>query len=87
MKKREGDFSVSYADVAETACLTGDPKFVKYAKAARYLRPLLSFKQYVTLGSPLKILSRMIVNAFICITQIGFCCIYLVFTSTNLQEV
>lgn len=36
MKKREGDFSISYADVAATACKTGNnPKYAKYARAFR----------------------------------------------------
>jgi hypothetical protein len=36
MKKREGDFSISYADVAETACKTSNnPKYAKYARAFR----------------------------------------------------
>jgi len=32
-----GDFSVSYADVAEAACRTGPKQFHKYGKAFRYL--------------------------------------------------
>ncbi|KAK4017028.1 hypothetical protein OUZ56_031984 [Daphnia magna] len=64
MKKREGDFSISYADVAETACRTGPPQFAKYGRAF-----------------------SITINVFICITQFGFCCVYLVFTSTNLQQV
>ena len=36
LKKRHGDFSVSYAETVETACLTGDIRFRKYARAARY---------------------------------------------------
>ncbi|XP_046645066.1 proton-coupled amino acid transporter-like protein CG1139 [Daphnia pulicaria] len=65
MKKREGDFSISYADVAETACKTSNnPNYAKYARAF-----------------------SITINVFICITQFGFCCVYLVFTSTNLQQV
>jgi len=30
---------------------------------------------------------RRICNIFICITQLGFCCIYLIFVSTNLKQV
>jgi len=33
------------------------------------------------------VMLRKIVNTFICVTQIGFCCIYLVFVSNNIQEV
>ena len=35
MKNRQGDFIVSYAHVAETACLTGAKQFHKFAKPAR----------------------------------------------------
>ncbi|XP_055911952.1 proton-coupled amino acid transporter 1 [Eupeodes corollae] len=30
---------------------------------------------------------RTIVNIFICVTQLGFCCIYFVFISTNLEQI
>lgn len=30
---------------------------------------------------------RIIVNVFLCVTQLGFCCVYFVFVSTNLQQV
>jgi solute carrier family 36 (proton-coupled amino acid transporter) len=30
---------------------------------------------------------RSLINIFLCITQLGFCCVYFVFVSTNLQEV
>jgi len=64
MKNRQGDFIVSYAHVAETACLTGAKQFHKFAKPA-----------------------RLVINTFICITQIGFCCVFLVFVGDNLQQV
>lgn len=31
--------------------------------------------------------SRTIINIFLCITQMGFCCVYFVFVAVNLQEV
>lgn len=31
-------------------------------------------------------LSRTFVNVFLCITQLGFCCVYFVFVAANLQE-
>lgn len=30
---------------------------------------------------------RIIINVFLCITQLGFCCVYFVFVAANLVEV
>lgn len=30
---------------------------------------------------------RKLVNLFLCVTQLGFCCVYFVFVSKNLQQV
>lgn len=32
-------------------------------------------------------LARQTINLFLCITQLGFCCVYFVFVAVNLQEV
>lgn len=31
--------------------------------------------------------ARQLINIFLCITQLGFCCVYFVFVAVNLQEV
>ncbi|XP_063986167.1 proton-coupled amino acid transporter 1-like isoform X3 [Diachasmimorpha longicaudata] len=33
------------------------------------------------------VLMRKMVNLFVCVTQLGFCCVYFVFISTNMQQV
>ncbi|XP_072766983.1 proton-coupled amino acid transporter 2 isoform X3 [Anoplolepis gracilipes] len=33
------------------------------------------------------ILMRKVVNIFLCVTQLGFCCVYFVFISTNMKQV
>jgi len=63
LKSRHENFSTSYADVAETACLSGGKRFRKYGKAL-----------------------RITIDTFTCITQIGFCCVYIVFIGDNLSE-
>ena len=42
MKKRKGDHFMDYADVVETACLTGPPSLAPYSGFARF--DLLYFK-------------------------------------------
>lgn len=32
-------------------------------------------------------LAKQLINVFLCITQLGFCCVYFVFVAVNLQEV
>ncbi|ALC49171.1 CG16700, partial [Drosophila busckii] len=60
----------------------GDAKCADYA---------LTVEQCFELGPPkLRGWSRTmgrLVNVFICVTQLGFCCIYFVFISTNVQQI
>jgi len=55
---------MDYADVVETACLTGPENLAKYGAFGRKL-----------------------INLFLCITQFGFCCVYIVFAATNFEQV
>ena len=34
-----------------------------------------------------KNIARRLINVFLCITQLGFCCVYFVFVSQNIQKV
>lgn len=58
MKTRKGDFSVSYAHVAETACLTGAKQFHKFAKPARYI----TFKSINTYNQIIKSSDHQIIT-------------------------
>lgn len=56
-----------------------DPDFAEtvelcFRNGPRRLRPWSRFVKFV-------------VNFFICLTQLGFCCIYFVFISTNFEQV
>merc|ERR1719411_1173120 len=53
-----------------------------YADVAEY-----SFSTSGPNARRLSKLARMIVNIFLCITQLGFCCVYFVFVAQNLQLV
>lgn len=45
MKKRKGDHFMDYADVVETACLTGPPSLAPYSGFARF--DILEFKNII----------------------------------------
>lgn len=64
-------------------CQRTKNRSLDYAKAAELA--------FLTSGSPtlakLAPHARKIVNVFLCITQLGFCCVYFVFVSQNLKQV
>jgi len=64
MKKRRGIKYMDYADVVETACVTGPENLARYG-----------------------VFARKVINLFVCITQFGFCCVYIVFAATNFEQV
>ncbi len=68
MKKRKGDHFMDYADVVETACLTGPPSLAPYSGFARF--DLLYFKILFTYFIIPMILYRKLINVFLCITQV-----------------
>ena len=83
MKKRSGLQYMDYADVVETACTTGPDSVARYATFARYISEffLFSLNVYNTF------FCRKVINLFLCITQFGFCCVYIVFAATNFEQV
>lgn len=86
LQKRKGhEVSVSYADVAEIAFQTGSQQFVKHAKLARLVNH--GIKEQHNRNSTRFWFHRVLVSLFICVTQLGFCCVYVVFASTNLKQV
>ena len=64
-------------------CQRTKNRSLDYAKAAELA--------FLTSGSPrlakLAPFARTTVNVFLCITQLGFCCVYFVFVSQNLKKV
>lgn len=60
----------------------------------RNQRPALSFSEVVedafSMGPvalrPHATKMRVVINIFLCITQLGFCCVYFLFVATNMQE-
>lgn len=63
-------------------------EYYGYSKSPDYARTVeLCFDHGPPSVKPWAGLMRRIVNMFICLTQMGFCCIYFVFISENLKQV
>jgi proton-coupled amino acid transporter len=45
----------------------------------------LSFKTGPPFLRPIAPIARVVIDTFLCVTQIGFCCVYFVFVATNLR--
>lgn len=87
--------SLSFSEVVYNAFDTGPIGLRKYAHSARYahctmhIYPLRRVSVFFV-AIKLKcffFISRKTINIFLCITQLGFCCVYFVFVAVNLQEV
>lgn len=86
MKKRKGDHFMDYADVVETACLTGPPSLAPYSGFARKLiNVFLCITQVFTKTIKPNTFTYSS-NNFI-LYQFGFCCVYIVFAANNLEQV
>jgi len=75
--------SLGFSEVCEAAFKTGPVQTQKYHKFVKY--DLVTLTDF--LFNLLYFYFRNLINVFLCITQLGFCCVYFVFVSTNLQEV
>lgn len=79
--------SMSFSEVCHSAFETGPIGLRRYARLARSVFFTLFF---VVENNKTEIIvenSRQTINIFLCITQLGFCCVYFVFVAVNLQEV
>jgi len=67
---------------ANTLCLRTNSKSLDYARVAE-----TAFSTSGPKLSRFATISRKVVNVFLCITQLGFCCVYFVFCSQNLKKI
>ncbi|KAG4068674.1 hypothetical protein HA402_002365 [Bradysia odoriphaga] len=65
--------------VKEKSNLEEDPDFAETVE--------LCFENGPTKLQKFSKASKIIVNIFICVTQVGFCCVYFVFSSSNLNQI
>lgn len=88
--------SMSFPEVCYNAFQTGPQGLRRYSNMARYISTLAqnvktNDTQQIRIASNLIfrfiLFCRQTINLFLCITQLGFCCVYFVFVAVNLQEV
>ncbi|OXA56591.1 proton-coupled amino acid transporter-like protein CG1139 isoform X2 [Folsomia candida] len=66
---------------ARSLCARTKTPFLNFAEVGE-----LSFKLGPPFLRPLSHVARFVIDAFLCLTQIGFCCVYYVFVATNVQQ-
>lgn len=88
--------SMSFPEVCYNAFQTGPQGLRRYSNMARYISTLAqnvntNHTQQIRIAFNLIfrfiLFRRQTINLFLCITQLGFCCVYFVFVAVNLQEV
>ena len=64
------------------------PQLANFQKNPSNFQKLPKFQKYRSIFNICFVVSfRRTVNIFLCITQLGFCCVYFVFVSQNLKRV
>ena len=70
-------------NTSQELCKRTNQPFMSYSDVAEQCFKTSSSSRLRSFSS----VARLVVDVFLCITQLGFCCVYIVFISTNLQQI
>jgi len=70
-------------NTSQELCRRTNRPFMSYSDVAEQSFATSSSSRLRSFSS----VARIVVDVFLCITQLGFCCVYIVFISTNLQQI